>query len=636
MRFGQRMVLFAVVPAVLFVTAVGAGLWGMDRTRGDFTRFLGGEQRLAQDLTDMYAQGLQSGQALRNIVLDPGNQKAYSNLREAETAFDAALNSARAVAVGTASQAKVGELGGLRAVHQATQAKVEALVKTDPAAAARLLVAEETPAWRTLRASLVEQIKQARAASDSVLASTQSQASVALTVALVLAAAAIGSSLLFTLMSQRTLQRELGGDPADASAALRLLAQGDLATPVHGRTGLMADLEAMRRSLVGIVHDVREGSETILHASSEIASGVMDLSSRTERTAANLQQMASSMNDISSTVHRTADTASKASALADDNTRNANEGGQVMGDVVSTMAVIGDSSNRIGDIIGTIDGIAFQTNILALNAAVEAARAGEAGRGFAVVASEVRSLAQRSSGASREIKQLIQSSVAQVQDGSRVVGRAREAIDKVVGDTGRVRELIGQIAGDAHAQSEGVQMIGQAATELDHSTQSNTALVEQTAAACSDLRDRAMALSTTVSVFRLPVSAGSPRSATLPAAAGEFDFEKAVEAHRAWKVTLRSALAKDEQLDASAICRDDRCALGQWLHGPASARWQSKPQFVELMTQHAEFHSAAAEVAETINRHDRSRAEELLGSGSRFALASNQTVSAILQLQRAG
>jgi methyl-accepting chemotaxis protein len=395
----------------------------------------------------------------------------------------------------------------------------------------------------------------------------------------------------------------------------------------------MGELEAMRQGLVGIVRDVRSGSEAILHASSEIASGVMDLSSRTERTAANLQDMASSMSGIAGTVHSTAETAHRASSLAEDNTRNAHEGGRVMADVVSTMGTIGASSNRIGDIIGTIDGIAFQTNILALNAAVEAARAGEAGRGFAVVASEVRMLAQRSSDASREIKSLIQTSVSQVQAGSAVVSQARDAIDRVVSDTAHVRSLIGEIANNAKTQSDGVAQIGHTAQELDHSTQSNTALVEQTAAACSDLRDRASALAATVTVFKLPDAPARSHALEHHSDVG-FDFDKAVDAHRAWKVTLSTALAEHTQLDAATIRCDDRCALGQWLHGEGSARFASRPHFVRLLQQHAEFHEAAAEVAAAVNQQASARAETLLGSGSRFATASTQTVSAIVQLQR--
>jgi methyl-accepting chemotaxis protein len=273
-------------------------------------------------------------------------------------------------------------------------------------------------------------------------------------------------------------------------------------------------------------------------------------------------------------------------------------------------------------------------SILALNAAVEAARAGEAGRGFAVVAAEVRSLAQRSSQASREIKALIQTSVEQVHGGSAVVGRARETINRVVSDTGRVGQLIGEIANGAREQSQGVELVGHTAQELDRSTQSNAALVEQTASACEDLRARAGELAQRVAQFRLPEDAGRRTAGAGTEAQAPFDFDKAVEAHRAWKVTLRKAMADRSQLDTAKLKRDDACPLGQWLHGDGTGACRHRPSFVALVDQHAEFHRAAGEVADSINTGDYARAETLLGSGSRFGEASNQTVAAILQLRR--
>ncbi|RVT52880.1 hypothetical protein ENE75_09180 [Rubrivivax albus] len=271
---------------------------------------------------------------------------------------------------------------------------------------------------------------------------------------------------------------------------------------------LMLNLREMQASLRAIVHEVRNGSDEILHASTEIASGAMDLSSRTEQTAANLQQTAASMEEISGTVKNTASHAEQAAGLSRTNAAAATEGGQVMTQMVRTMDGIGQSSTRIGEIIGVIDGIAFQTNILALNAAVEAARAGDAGRGFAVVASEVRSLARRSSEAAREIKTLIQASVEQSQEGTRVVGQARQAIERVVSNAGEVSTLIEQIATGTREQAQGVEEVGRAAQELDQTTQSNAALVEQTAAAAAALKDQARLLSGRVARFKLPEGDG--------------------------------------------------------------------------------------------------------------------------------
>jgi methyl-accepting chemotaxis protein len=433
--------------------------------------------------------------------------------------------------------------------------------------------------------------------------------------------------------------RVMEGGLQEARRHLLAMTEGDLTTHPQpwGRdeaAELMVAMAQMQAALRAIVADVRGGSDEILHASSEIATGAMDLSARTEQTSANLEQTAASMEEISGTVANTADHAAQAATLARENATAASDGGEAMSAVVSRMASIGESSNRIGEIIGVIDGIAFQTNILALNAAVEAARAGEQGRGFAVVASEVRSLAQRSGAAAREIKALIQTSVEQVSSGNAVVADARQAIERVVDNAGKVGALIEQIAIGAREQSTGVQQVGQAAQELDRTTQSNAALVEQTAAAAAALRDRASALAGKVAAFRLPEGGAHPPQRAPERAAPVFDFDQAVEAHRAWKVKLRSAIAGQQKLDAETLCRDDRCPLGQWLHGAGGSRWGHHPAFVRLVGQHAEFHREAGAVAKAVNQGAYGQAERLIGSGSRFASVSTETVTDILRAKR--
>jgi len=288
----------------------------------------------------------------------------------------------------------------------------------------------------------------------------------------------------------------------------RTVAAGDLGSQVvvdrHDEIGTMlAALKHMNESLVTIVGDVRNASESIATGSSQIAHGNADLSQRTEEQASNLEQTAASMEQLGATVRHNADTARRASELAEGASRVAAQGGTVVGRVVATMDDITDSSRRITDIIGVIDGIAFQTNILALNAAVEAARAGEQGRGFAVVASEVRSLAQRSATAARQIKVLIGESVGKVENGTRLVADAGRTMGDIVDQVRRVSALIAEISDASDEQSRGIGQIGDAVTQLDQVTQQNAALVEESAAAAESLRVQADALARTVGTFRL-------------------------------------------------------------------------------------------------------------------------------------
>jgi len=430
------------------------------------------------------------------------------------------------------------------------------------------------------------------------------------------------------------------GGLQEVSGHLKQITDGNLTTMPRpwGRDEaalLMLDLCQMQLSLRHMVTRVRHSSDEIVHSSSEIASGAMDLSARTEQAAANLEESASSMEEISSTVKSTADHTVEASRVARHNAEVAAAGGQAMREVVATMDGIRHSSARIGEIIGTIDAIAFQTNILALNAAVEAARAGESGRGFAVVASEVRTLAQRSAEAAREIKTLISNSVDQVEAGTAVVRRAGATIEEIVGASKRVDQLLGEITTSAREQSLGVGQIGQAVNELDRMTQQNAALVEQTAAAASAMKDQAGALSEEVARFRIPAEDNAVSSvATRSEIIVDFDFDKAIEAHRQWKVTLRKAIADKGRLDAELICRDDQCPLGKWIHGPGGSLWGSKPAFTELTARHADFHQAAGDAARKINAGQFSDAERLIGSGSRFAKVSIEVSTLLTKAKR--
>ncbi|TWC71355.1 methyl-accepting chemotaxis protein [Herbaspirillum sp. SJZ099] len=293
----------------------------------------------------------------------------------------------------------------------------------------------------------------------------------------------------------------------------RRVAQGDLSAQFKAEsrdeTGqLLAALKDMNDSLRNIVSQVRTGTDTIANASGEIASGNLDLSARTEQQAGSLEETASAMEELTSTVKQNADNARQANQLANSASAVAVQGGSVVGQVVQTMSSINDSSRKIVDIISVIDGIAFQTNILALNAAVEAARAGEQGRGFAVVASEVRSLAQRSAAAAKEIKALIDDSVDKVGAGSRLVEQAGQTMAEVVESVRRVTDVVAEITAASQEQSSGIEEINRAITLMDESTQQNAALVEQAAAAARSMQDQAADLASLVSVFRLEGSLG--------------------------------------------------------------------------------------------------------------------------------
>jgi methyl-accepting chemotaxis protein len=286
------------------------------------------------------------------------------------------------------------------------------------------------------------------------------------------------------------------------------VSQGDLTVQIHpqGRdevTALQRALGAMQVSLQQMVGQIRQSTDSISTASAEIATGNQDLSNRTEQTASNLQQTASSMEQLTGTVKQSADSARQANQLAASAAEVAARGGSVVSQVVSTMDEITASSKKINDIIGVIDGIAFQTNILALNAAVEAARAGEQGRGFAVVASEVRNLAQRSAQAAREIKGLIGASVEKVESGSRLVADAGATMNEIVGSVQRVSDIIGEITAASSEQSDGIGQVNSAVTQLDQMTQQNAALVEESAAAAQSLKEQAKRLAEVVSVFKL-------------------------------------------------------------------------------------------------------------------------------------
>ncbi|MCO4891353.1 methyl-accepting chemotaxis protein [Cupriavidus sp. WGtm5] len=370
-------------------------------------------------------------------------------------------------------------------------------------------------------------------------------------------------SVLLGVVLARALSRQLGGEPAYAAAIAARIAEGDFSQPVATRAGdkgsLVFAMQQMQQQLSRMVRDFKASAESIGSASREIAAGNNDLSQRTEQQAASLEQTASSMEELTSTVRQNADNARQASGLAANASDTALRGGEVVGRVVQTMDEINDASKKIVDIIGVIEGIAFQTNILALNAAVEAARAGEQGRGFAVVAGEVRSLAQRSANAAKEIKGLIGDTVARVDNGSALVGQAGKTMDEIVQAVKRVTDIMGEISAASAEQSSGIEQVNQAVAQMDEVTQQNAALVEEAAAAAGALEEQAGHLQSAVSTFRLAAEdERAERFEVMPAAAVPAKTQRAgaVRAIAASKRAAKLPMAKTEAASADEAPHD--------------------------------------------------------------------------------
>jgi methyl-accepting chemotaxis protein len=373
-------------------------------------------------------------------------------------------------------------------------------------------------------------------------------------VALGLLAIAVGALLAWTIT--RSIVRPI----SKAVTVARTVASGDLTSRIdvesEDETGaLLQALKEMNDSLFKIVGQVRHGTESIATASSEIASGNLDLSSRTEQQASSLEETASSMEELTSTVRQNADNARQANQLAITASDVAVKGGEVVAQVVGTMSSINDSSKKIVDIISVIDGIAFQTNILALNAAVEAARAGEQGRGFAVVATEVRSLAQRSAAAAKEIKGLISDSVEKVGAGTKLVEQAGSTMDNVVESIKRVSDIVGEISAASQEQSAGIEQVNQAITQMEQVTQQNAALVEQAAAATESLQDQASGLSGLVSTFKL--GTGDQQRIALPVRK-----EPSLQAPKATPLKKHAPKAQGKAITAAK--QDAKGVEGDW------------------------------------------------------------------------
>ena len=520
---------FGTIFSLVLLVIIGAmGFIALDRTRGTLEVLFSQRVQTLTDMSDLRTALGDLRRAEKDIIINFNNTVEVAALRESWGKTLAALRKSladvRQVQAGDAAfvaaidksldEIKQYEAGIVPIFDQIERAQIDGAGGGAYADRLKTHMDATDQLFSRLATSAREQMQEARQGVDT-LAATMSGL---IGVALVLALAVL---IPLTYLSVRSITRSL----AQARDLAERIAGGDLSRDTqalnHDEVGqLVTAMGRMQQSLRGLVRQVQDAAGNISTASSEIATGNHDLSQRTEQTAANLEEAASSMEMLTSTVQQSAQASRQASDFASSAAEVAARGGAVVSQVVSTMDQITTSSRKIADITGVIDSIAFQTNILALNAAVEAARAGEQGRGFAVVASEVRSLAQRSAGAAKEIKELIGSSVERVEDGSRLVSQAGQTMTEIVGSVRRVSGIIHEITASAAEQSDNIGHISQSVTQLDQMTQQNAALVEQSTAASESLREQALQLTRAVSQFKLhDGAAASAQPGGLPAAA---------------------------------------------------------------------------------------------------------------------
>ena len=520
---------FGTIFSLVLLVIIGAmGFIALDRTRGTLEVLFSQRVQTLTDMSDLRTALGDLRRAEKDIIINFNNTVEVAALRESWGKTLAALRKSladvRQVQAGDAAfvaaidksldEIKQYEAGIVPIFDQIERAQIDGAGGGAYADRLKTHMEATDQLFSRLATSAREQMQEARQGVDTLSATMSGLIGVAQVLALAVL-------IPLTYLSVRSITRSL----AQARDLAERIAGGDLSRDTqalnHDEVGqLVTAMGRMQQSLRGLVRQVQDAAGNISTASSEIATGNHDLSQRTEQTAANLEEAASSMEMLTSTVQQSAQASRQASDFASSAAEVAARGGAVVSQVVSTMDQITTSSRKIADITGVIDSIAFQTNILALNAAVEAARAGEQGRGFAVVASEVRSLAQRSAGAAKEIKELIGSSVERVEDGSRLVSQAGQTMTEIVGSVRRVSGIIHEITASAAEQSDNIGHISQSVTQLDQMTQQNAALVEQSTAASESLREQALQLTRAVSQFKLhDGAAASAQPGGLPAAA---------------------------------------------------------------------------------------------------------------------
>ncbi|BCG03092.1 methyl-accepting chemotaxis protein (plasmid) [Paraburkholderia sp. PGU19] len=506
--FGLLMGLLLAVALIGFY-----GLWALNGKLDEIARVNGTQARLANELR---ASIQDRAIAMRNVVLymtaTDRRAEAERVAKQGELYADAYQKLDRMFAEEAGTDPRERSL--MAALKQEESAAVPPMSKVvelglanDTIAATQLLLERARPTqrtWLARAAELADFEDQSNLVAQQDAIATYSRIRVLIAM---IVAASIALALVTATLITRSILRQLGGEPRTAQDIAAQIAQGNLAVKVDlansDPDSLMGSLDTMRARLTSIVADIKKSAESISVAASEIAQGNTDLSQRTEEQAASLEETAASMEELTSTVRQNTENARQGSTLASNASQTATTGGDVVRKVVATMDDISSSSSRVSEIISVIEGIAFQTNILALNAAVEAARAGEEGRGFAVVAGEVRTLAQRSAAAAKEIKALIETSAAHVSTGSTLVHDAGETMNDVVRSVKRVTDIMSEIAAASTEQSTGIEQVNTAVAQMDQVTQQNAALVEQATAAAQAMADQAASLKAAVAMFRL-------------------------------------------------------------------------------------------------------------------------------------
>ena len=511
LSIGRRLSLgFAAILAILILNT-GLGIYRLqgvaESTRAMMELPLA-KERLIADWYRVVFAGIRRTTAVAKSA-DPSLATFFAEEAKNSTAYAQGLIKKIEELATDDDKALMADLVSTRKAYVASRDGVmKAKAAGDADGATRLLDSAYLPAAKTYEAMLQKMLDHQRKEIDAAANRIDQVAKDSRNLLLVMAALVVAFSVAFAWWLTAGITRPIN----EAVALAECVAGGDLVDHSdHAVSGYSQDepgklLQALHRmsgGLVRIVSDVRNGTDAIATASSQIAAGNLDLSSRTEQQASSLEETASSMEELTSTVKQNAENARQANQLAASASDVAQRGGAVVSDVVQTMASIDQSSKKIVDIIGVIDSIAFQTNILALNAAVEAARAGEQGRGFAVVASEVRNLAQRSASAAKEIKALIDDSVGKVAAGTRLVGQAGSTMDEVVSSIRKVTDIMAEISNASSEQTNGIEQINNSITQMDHVTQQNAALVEQAAAAADAMQEQAAKLADAVSIFKL-------------------------------------------------------------------------------------------------------------------------------------